>query len=42
MEGLWTGVSAGTVGSLGSDHVPFFPKEGTDLWDEKLGIVSFP
>lgn len=41
-EGLWEGVLAGSVGSLGSDHVPFFPKEGKDLWSEKPGIVSFP
>lgn len=41
-EGLWEGVLAGDVGSLGSDHVPFFPKEGKDLWSEKPGIVSFP
>ena len=32
----------GTIRSLGSDHVPFFPKEGKDLWAEKPGIVSFP
>ncbi|MGH3691663.1 MAG: dihydroorotase [Microbacterium sp.] len=42
VEGLWRGVLDGTVGSLGSDHVPFFPKEGKDLWAEKPGIVSFP
>jgi dihydroorotase-like cyclic amidohydrolase len=42
LEGLWRGIFAGTVRSLGSDHVPFFPKEGTDLWKEKPGIVSFP
>ncbi len=42
IEGLWQGVFAGTVRSLGSDHVPFFPKDGKDLWKEKPGIVSFP
>lgn len=42
LEGLWKGIFDGTVGSLGSDHVPFFPKEGTDVWSEKPGIVSFP
>lgn len=41
-DGLWEGILDGTVGSLGSDHVPFFPKEGKDLWSEKPGIVSFP
>jgi dihydroorotase (multifunctional complex type) len=41
LEGLWSGVLDGQVGSLGSDHVPFFPKQGIDLWDEKPGIVSF-
>jgi dihydroorotase-like cyclic amidohydrolase len=42
IEGLWRGIFAGTVRSLGSDHVPFFPKAGEDLWTEKPGIVSFP
>ena len=42
LEGLWRGIFAGTVRSLGSDHVPFFPKKGEDLWAEKPGIVSFP
>ena len=41
-EGLWEGILAGQVGSIGSDHVPFFPKRGEDLWEEKPGIVSFP
>lgn len=41
-EGLWKGVADGTVHTLGSDHVPFFPKQGKDLWTEKPGIVSFP
>ena len=34
LEGLWKGVLAGTVFSLGTDHVPFFPKKGEDLWKE--------
>jgi dihydroorotase-like cyclic amidohydrolase len=42
LEGLWRGMLNGRIGSLGSDHVPFFPKEGKDLWTEKPGIVSFP
>jgi dihydroorotase-like cyclic amidohydrolase len=42
VEGLWRAIFNGTVRSLGSDHVPFFPKEGKDLWAEKPGIVSFP
>jgi dihydroorotase-like cyclic amidohydrolase len=42
VEGLWQAIFAGQVRSLGSDHVPFFPKEGKDLWKEKPGIVSFP
>jgi dihydroorotase-like cyclic amidohydrolase len=42
VEGLWKAIFAGQVRSLGSDHVPFFPKEGVDLWAEKPGIVSFP
>jgi dihydroorotase (multifunctional complex type) len=42
LEGLWRGIFAGGVRSLGSDHVPFFPKEGKDIWAEKPGIVSFP
>lgn len=42
IEGLWDGIFAGHVRSLGSDHVPFFPKDGRDLWAEKPGIVSFP
>jgi dihydroorotase-like cyclic amidohydrolase len=42
IEGLWRGIFTGTVRSLGSDHVPFFPKQGEDLWTEKPGIVSFP
>lgn len=42
VEGLWDAIFAGQVRSLGSDHVPFFPKAGEDLWTEKPGIVSFP
>ncbi|HET8894221.1 MAG TPA: amidohydrolase family protein [Gaiellaceae bacterium] len=42
LEGLWEGMLNGRIGSLGSDHVPFFPKDGADLWKEKPGIVSFP
>ncbi|MGH2963518.1 MAG: dihydroorotase [Solirubrobacterales bacterium] len=42
LEGLWSEILAGTVRSLGSDHVPFLPKAGKDLWAEKPGIVSFP
>jgi dihydroorotase-like cyclic amidohydrolase len=42
VEGLWAAIFAGQVRSLGSDHVPFFPKKGEDLWTEKPGIVSFP
>ncbi len=42
LEGLWEGMLNGRIGSLGSDHVPFFPKKGEDLWTEKPGIVSFP
>lgn len=42
VEGLWQAIFAGQVRSLGSDHVPFFPKSGEDLWKEKPGIVSFP
>ncbi len=42
LEGLWKSVLDGKVGSIGSDHVPFFPKKGEDLWEEMPGIVSFP
>jgi dihydroorotase (multifunctional complex type) len=41
-EGLWQAMLNGQIYSLGSDHVPFFPKKGEDLWTEKPGIVSFP
>lgn len=41
-ERLWAAVLNGRISSLGSDHVPFFPKKGLDLWEEKPGIVSFP
>lgn len=41
-EGLWRGILNGTLSSLGSDHVPFFPKKCEDLWAEKPGVVCFP
>jgi dihydroorotase (multifunctional complex type) len=41
-EWLWRGVLAGKINSVGSDHVPFLPKKGEDLWTEFPGIVSFP
>ena len=41
LEGLWKGVLNGNVWSLGTDHVPFFPKKGEDLWKEVPGVVSF-
>lgn len=41
-EGLWRGILNGSVYSLGTDHVPFFPKKGEDLWAELPGVVSFP
>jgi allantoinase len=41
-DGLWKSLLKGDIGSLGSDHVPFFPKLGEDLWTEKPGVVSFP
>ena len=41
-DGLWNGVLDGGVWSLGSDHVPFLPKKGEDLWTELPGVVSFP
>lgn len=40
-EGLWKGILDGTVGTLGTDHVPFRKNRG-DLWSEKPGVVSFP
>lgn len=40
LEGLWRGMLNGSVGTLGTDHVPF-RKEGLDLWKEKPGVVSF-
>lgn len=42
LEGLWQGIANGSVYSLGTDHVPFFPKKGEDLWSELPGVVSFP
>ncbi|RME65808.1 MAG: amidohydrolase [Alphaproteobacteria bacterium] len=41
-EWLWRGLLAGKVNSIGSDHVPFLPKKGEDLWSEFPGVVSFP
>lgn len=41
-DGLWQGILNGSVYSLGTDHVPFFPKKGEDLWNELPGVVSFP
>ncbi len=40
-EWLWRGMLNGRVYSLGSDHVPFFPKKRENIWTEKPGIVSF-
>ena len=42
LEGLWQGDINGSVYSLGTDHVPFLPKKGEDLWSELPGVVSFP
>lgn len=42
LDGLWRGIFNGSVYSLGTDHVPFFPKKGEDLWKETPGVVSFP
>lgn len=39
-EGLWQGLLAGQIDTLGTDHVPF-RKNGGDLWSEKPGVVSF-
>ena len=41
-EWLWRGMLADRVNSIGSDHVPFLPKKGEDLWTEFPGVVSFP
>jgi len=41
-DGLWRGILNGSVYSLGTDHVPFLPKKGEDLWTELPGVVSFP
>lgn len=41
-EGLWKAMLNDEIHNIGSDHVPFFPKKGVDLWTEKPGIVSFP
>jgi dihydroorotase-like cyclic amidohydrolase len=42
LEWLWRGMLEGKVWSIGSDHVPFLPKKGEDLWSEFPGVVSFP
>jgi dihydroorotase (multifunctional complex type) len=39
-QGLWRGLLAGQIDTLGTDHVPF-RKTGGDLWSEKPGVVSF-
>lgn len=41
-EGLWQAVFDRRIGNIGSDHVPFKPKRGEDLWTEFPGVVSFP
>ena len=41
-EWLWKGILNGNIYSLGSDHVPFFPKKRENIWTEKPGVVSFP
>ena len=41
-EWLWRGIKNGKIFSLGSDHVPFFPKKSESVWTEKPGVVSFP
>ena len=41
-EWLWRGMKNGRIFSLGSDHVPFFPKKSESVWTEKPGVVSFP
>jgi dihydroorotase-like cyclic amidohydrolase len=41
-EWLWRGLLSGNVSSIGSDHVPFLPKKGVDLWSEFPGVVTFP
>ena len=41
-EWLWKGMLNDKVNSIGSDHVPFLPKRGEDLWSEFPGVVSFP
>jgi dihydroorotase-like cyclic amidohydrolase len=40
-EWLWKGMKNGRIFSLGSDHVPFYPKKRENVWTEKPGIVSF-
>ncbi len=41
-EWLWKSILNGNIYSLGSDHVPFFPKKRENVWTEKPGVVSFP
>lgn len=38
---LWRGMADGGIFSLGTDHVPFKPKKGVDLWTEAPGAVGF-
>ncbi|MFD2181876.1 dihydroorotase [Rhodoplanes azumiensis] len=40
-EALWRGVADGGIFSIGTDHVPFRPKTGVDLWTESPGAVGF-
>ncbi|MFC6886548.1 MULTISPECIES: dihydroorotase [Actinomadura] len=39
-DGLWKALLGGSIGTIGTDHVPF-RKNGGDLWSEKPGVVSF-
>ncbi|MEQ9463240.1 MAG: amidohydrolase family protein [Haliea sp.] len=41
-DGLWEAMLSDGIGNIGSDHVPFLPKKGEDLWTEFPGVVSFP
>ncbi len=40
-EGLWRGLFDGSVCHLGTDHVPFQPKPGLNLWTEPPGVIGF-
>jgi len=42
LDGLWDAMLTDGIYSLGTDHVPFPPKKGKDLWTEVPGVVSFP